>query len=54
MGPFEIITSVQRRRRWTPGEKKAIIEKTEQLEGTRSAFFMELRGRIMAESAAFD
>lgn len=30
MGPVEIITSVQRRRRWTPGEKKAIVEETEQ------------------------
>jgi transposase len=30
MGPVEIITSVQRRRRWSPGEKKAIVEETEQ------------------------
>ena len=30
MGPVEIITSVQRRRRWTPSEKKAIVEETEQ------------------------
>jgi transposase-like protein len=30
MGPVEIITSVQRRRRWSPGEKKAIVEESEQ------------------------
>ncbi len=30
MGPLEIITSVQRRRRWTPSEKKAIVGETEQ------------------------
>jgi transposase len=30
MGPVEITTSVQRRRRWSPGEKKAIVEEAEQ------------------------
>ena len=30
MNSIEIITSVQRRRRWSPGEKKAIVEETEQ------------------------
>ena len=29
MGPIEIITSVQKRRRWTPGEKKAIVEEAQ-------------------------
>ena len=29
MGPVEIITSVQKRRRWTPGEKKAIVEEAQ-------------------------
>jgi transposase len=26
MGPIEVITSVQRRRRWSPEEKRAILE----------------------------
>ncbi len=30
MENVEVITSVQRRRRWSPGEKKAIVEETEQ------------------------
>lgn len=30
MGTVEIITSVQRRRRWSPGEKKTIVEEAEQ------------------------
>lgn len=29
MGPVGIITSIQRRRPWTPGDKKAIVEETE-------------------------
>jgi transposase len=37
MGPGEIITSVQRRRRWTPGEKKAIVEESQQPGMTISA-----------------
>jgi transposase len=30
MGPIEVITSVQRRRRWSPEEKRAILEEGEQ------------------------
>ena len=30
MGPIEVITSVQRRRRWAPEEKRAILEEGEQ------------------------
>jgi len=30
MESIEVITSVQRRRRWSPGEKKAIVEEAEQ------------------------
>ncbi len=30
MGPIEVITSVQRRRRWAPEEKRAILEEAEQ------------------------
>ena len=29
MGPIEVITSVQRRRRWTPEEKRALLEEAE-------------------------
>jgi len=29
MGPVEVITSVQRRQLWSPGEKKAIVEETD-------------------------
>ena len=29
MGPIEVITSVQRRRRWAPEEKRAILEEAE-------------------------
>ena len=29
MSPIEVITSVQRRRRWTPEEKRALLEKAE-------------------------
>jgi len=29
MGPIEVITSVQRRRRWSPEEKRAILEEAE-------------------------
>ncbi len=30
MSPVEVITSVQRRRRWSPEEKRALIEEAEQ------------------------
>jgi len=30
MGPIEVITSVQRRRRWTAQQKKAMVEEAEQ------------------------
>jgi transposase len=30
MGPIEVITSVQRRRRWTGEQKRAMVEETEQ------------------------
>jgi transposase len=29
MGPIEVITSVQRRRRWTPEEKRVLLEEAE-------------------------
>jgi len=29
MSPIEVITSVQRRRRWTPEEKRALLEEAE-------------------------
>lgn len=29
MSPVEVITSVQRRRRWTPDEKRLMVEETE-------------------------
>src|SRR5512139_2540090 len=29
MGPIEVITSVQRRRRWSPEEKRALLEEAE-------------------------
>jgi transposase len=29
MGPIEVITSVQRRRRWSPEEKRSILEEAE-------------------------
>ena len=37
MGPIEVITSVQRRRRWSPEEKRAILEEGEQLGNSLSA-----------------
>lgn len=30
MGPVEIITSVQRRRHWTAGQKKAMVEEADE------------------------
>ena len=30
MGPIEVITSVQRRRRWSPEQKRSILEEGEQ------------------------
>jgi transposase len=30
MGPVEVITSVQRRRRWSAGEKRAMVQEAEQ------------------------
>jgi len=30
MGPVEVITSVQRRRRWSAGEKRTIVREAEQ------------------------
>jgi len=30
MGPVDVITSVERRRRWTPKQKKAMVEEKEQ------------------------
>ena len=30
MDPVDVITSVQRRRRWTPKQKKAMVEEAEQ------------------------
>ena len=40
MGSVEIITSVQRRRRWSPGEKKAIVEEAEQPGTSVAVMFM--------------
>ena len=37
MGPIEVITSVQRRRRWSPEEKRAILEEAEQPGNSLSA-----------------
>ena len=37
MGPIEVITSVQRRRRWVPEEKRAILEEAEQPGNSLSA-----------------
>jgi transposase len=37
MGPIEVITSVQRRRRWSPEEKRAILEEAEQTGNSLSA-----------------
>jgi len=37
MGPIEVITSVQRRRRWAPEEKRAILEEAEQPGNSLSA-----------------
>ena len=37
MGPIEVITSVQRRRRWSPEEKRAILEEGEQSGNSLSA-----------------
>ena len=37
MGPIEVITSVQRRRRWTPEEKRALLEEAEQSGNSLSA-----------------
>ena len=37
MGPIEVITSVQRRRRWAPEEKRAILEEVEQPGNSLSA-----------------
>ena len=37
MGPIEVITSIQRRRRWSPEEKRAILEEGEQPGNSLSA-----------------
>jgi transposase len=37
MAPIEVITSVQRRRRWSPEEKRAILEEAEQPGNSLSA-----------------
>lgn len=37
MRPVEIITSVRRRRRWSPERKRALVEEAEQLERSISA-----------------
>ena len=37
MGPIEVITSVQRRRRWAPEEKRSILEEAEQPGNSLSA-----------------
>ena len=37
MGPIEVITSVQRRRRWAPEEKRGILEEAEQPGNSLSA-----------------
>jgi transposase len=37
MGPIEVITSVQRRRRWSPEEKRALLEEAEQPGNSLSA-----------------
>ena len=37
MGPIEVITSVQRRRRWSPEEKRSILEEAEQPGNSLSA-----------------
>jgi len=37
MGPVEVITSVSRRRRWSPEEKKAIVEEAERSRDSFSA-----------------
>ena len=37
MGPIEVITSVQRRRRWSPKEKRSILEEGEQPGNSLSA-----------------
>ena len=37
MGPVEVITSIQRRRRWAPEEKRAILEEGEQPGNSLSA-----------------
>jgi transposase len=37
MSPIEVITSVQRRRRWTPEEKRALLEEAEHPDSSVSA-----------------
>ena len=37
MGPIEVITSVQRPRRWAPEEKRAILEEAERPGNSLSA-----------------
>ena len=37
LGPIEVITSVQRRRRWSPEEKRPILEEAEQPGNSLSA-----------------
>jgi transposase len=37
MSPIEVITSVQRRRRWTPEEKRALLEEAEHPRSSVSA-----------------
>lgn len=37
MGSIEVITSIQRRRRWSPEEKRTILEESEQPSNSLSA-----------------
>jgi len=39
MSPIEVITSVQRRRRWTPEEKRALLEEAEHSGSSVSAVY---------------
>jgi len=42
MGPIEVITSVQRRRRWAPEEKRMILAEAEQAGNSLSAVAREM------------
>jgi transposase len=44
IGPVEVVTSTQRRRRWTAEEKRAMVEEAEQPGMSVSAVARKVRG----------